>query len=97
MDSQNTVLLKDLLSTRRSVRARAIDHFADQQADGLRGTRYVDFEAGAAAQNMYLAVTAAGLGGVVVMGFDDVKMKQALRLERPFFSVALFCVGHPLK
>ncbi|UCP11614.1 SagB/ThcOx family dehydrogenase [Pseudomonas sp. MM213] len=78
-------------------RALAIDHFAAQQADGLRGARYVDFEAGAAAQNMYLAVTAAGLGGVVVMGFDDIKMKEALRLERPFFPVALFCVGHPLK
>lgn len=46
---------------------------------------------------MYLAVTAAGLGGVVVMGFDDIRMKVALRLERPFFPIALFCVGHPLK
>ncbi len=46
---------------------------------------------------MYLAVTAAGLGGVVVMGFDDIKMKEALCLERPFFPIALFCVGHPLK
>ncbi|MBV6750008.1 SagB/ThcOx family dehydrogenase [Pseudomonas chlororaphis] len=75
----------------------AIDRFAEQQADGLRGARYVDFEAGAAVQNMYLAVTAAGLGGVVVMGFDDLRMKEALRLERPLFPVALFCVGHPLK
>jgi len=78
-------------------RALAIDHFADQQADGLRGARYIDFEAGAAAQNMYLAVTAAGLGGVIVMGFDDVRRKQALCLESPFFPVALFCAGHPLK
>jgi len=77
-------------------RQSAIDHFASQQADGLRGARYVDFEAGAAVQNIYLAVTAAGLGGVVVMGFDDIKMKEALRLELPYFPVALFCVGHPL-
>ncbi|MDI1330172.1 SagB/ThcOx family dehydrogenase [Pseudomonas sp.] len=78
-------------------RGLAIDHFAAQQADGLRGARYVDFEAGASAQNMYLAVTAAGLGGVVVMGFDDIKMKQALGLERALFPIALFCVGNPLK
>ncbi|NWA23303.1 SagB/ThcOx family dehydrogenase [Pseudomonas gingeri] len=77
-------------------RAVAIDHFAQQQTDGLRGARYVDFEAGAVVQNMYLAVTAAGLGGVVVMGFDDLKMKDAWRLEQPFFPVAVFCVGHPL-
>jgi len=78
-------------------RALAIDHFEAQQADGLRGARYVDFEAGAAAQNMYLAVTAAGLGGVVVMGFDDIKMTEVLCLEWPLFPIALFCVGHPLK
>jgi SagB-type dehydrogenase family enzyme len=78
-------------------RALAIDHFSAQQADGLRGARYVDFEAGATVQNMYLAVTAAGLGGVVVMGFDDVRMKEALSLERPLFPIALFCVGSPLK
>lgn len=77
-------------------RVLAIDRFANQQADGLRGARYVDFEAGAVAQNLYLAVTAAGLGGVVVMGFDDVRMKEALGLEAPFFPVALFCAGHPL-
>lgn len=78
-------------------RGAAIDHFSAQQADGLRGARYVDFEAGASAQNMYLAVTAAGLGGVVVMGFDDIKMKEALCLERPLFPIALFCVGNLLK
>ncbi|MEA9976861.1 MULTISPECIES: SagB/ThcOx family dehydrogenase [unclassified Pseudomonas] len=73
----------------------AILHFADQQADGLRGARYVDFEAGAVTQNMYLATTAAGLGGVVVMGFDDIKMKDVLGLKLSHFPVALFCVGHP--
>src|SRR5690606_5149995 len=33
----------------------ALRHFADQQSDGLRGARYVDVEAGAVAQNLYLA------------------------------------------
>lgn len=73
----------------------AIQHFAEQQADGLRGARYVDFEAGAVAQNMYLAVTAQGLGSVVVMGFDDGAMKRALELDETRQPVALFCVGQP--
>lgn len=73
----------------------AIQHFAHQQTDGLRGARYVDFEAGAAVQNIYLAATAAGLGGVVVMGFDDMKMNKTLRLAPAFFPVAFFCLGHP--
>jgi SagB-type dehydrogenase family enzyme len=45
-------------------REAAIRHFSDQQSDGLRGARYVDFEVGAVTQNMYLSATAAGLGGV---------------------------------
>lgn len=77
-------------------REAAIRHFADQQPDGLRGARYVDFEAGAVTQNIYLSATAAGLGGVVVMGFDDLKMGKTLKLEAPTFPVALFCVGHAL-
>ncbi|WP_110649383.1 nitroreductase family protein [Salinicola peritrichatus] len=73
----------------------AIDHFADQQPDGLRGVRYIDFEAGAAIQNLYLSAIEQELGGVVVMGYDDDLMQAALRLPTPFQSIALFCVGHP--
>ncbi|MFJ2682169.1 SagB/ThcOx family dehydrogenase [Pseudomonas sp. NPDC087342] len=74
-------------------RELALQHFAEQQTDGLRGARYIDFEAGAVAQNMYLAVTAEGLGSVVVMGFDDAAMKSALELDESSHPVALFCVG----
>ncbi|MGF6109008.1 SagB/ThcOx family dehydrogenase [Pseudomonas sp. ADAK2] len=77
-------------------RGLAIQHFAEQQADGLRGARYVDFEAGAVAQSMYLAVTAEGLGSVVVMGFDDAAMTSALGLDESGQPVALFCVGRPV-
>lgn len=76
--------------------ARPVRLDIDSSTSCMAGARYVDFEAGAVAQYMYLAVTAAGLGGVVVMGFDDVRMKEALGLEPPFFPVALFCAGHPL-
>lgn len=76
-------------------RELAIRHFAEQQADGLRGARYVDFEAGAVTQNMYLAVTAVGLGAVVVMGFDDLSMNATLGVTGSEAAVALFCVGQP--
>lgn len=76
-------------------RQRAIKHFADQSADGERGARYVDIEAGAVIQNLYLATTALGLGGVVVMGFDEAHMKHLLQLEAGSDLVALYCVGHP--
>ncbi|WP_133649244.1 nitroreductase family protein [Paraburkholderia flava] len=72
----------------------AIRHFAEQQPDGKRGVRYVDFEAGACTQNMYLAVTAEALGAVVVMGFDDDRMKTVLKLPADLAPIALFCVGH---
>lgn len=73
----------------------AIRHFADQQPDGMRGARYVQFEAGACTQNMYLAVAAEKLGAVVVMGFDDDRLKDALSLQEDIDPVALFCIGHP--
>ncbi|NYT75874.1 SagB/ThcOx family dehydrogenase [Alcaligenaceae bacterium] len=76
-------------------RQRAIQHFADQSADGQRGARYVDIEVGAVIQNLYLVTTALGLGGVAVMGFDEARMQQLLRLEAGFDLVALYCVGDP--
>ncbi len=74
---------------------KAIGHFFDQQADGKRGARYVDFEAGACTQNMYLTVAAEDLGAVVVMGFDDERLKEALSLSNDVTPVALFCIGQP--
>lgn len=76
-------------------REAAIDHFADQPPDGRRGARYVDFEVGAATQNLYLSTTAQGLGGVIVMGFDDDAMRTALGLSEDLAPIALFCVGYP--
>ncbi|MFT4065995.1 SagB/ThcOx family dehydrogenase [Paraburkholderia sp.] len=73
----------------------AIRHFAEQQPDGMRGARYVQFEAGACTQNMYLAAAAENLGSVVVMGFDDGCLKEVLTLPEDTDPIALFCIGHP--
>ena len=71
----------------------ALRHFADQQPDGLRGARYVDVEAGAVAQNLYLAALVEDLGGVLVMGVDDEALARALTLPAANKPVALFCLG----
>ncbi len=71
----------------------ALRHFADQQPDGLRGSRYVDVETGAVAQNLYLAALVEKLGGVLVMGVDDQALARQLTLPAEHKPVALFCLG----
>ncbi len=73
----------------------AREAFADQPPRGERGDRYVWIEAGSMAQNMYLQAANAGLGGVVVVGFDDVAVASSLRLSTPWEPVLLFCLGVP--
>jgi len=72
---------------------RALGHFADQQPDGKRGARYIDVEAGAVAQSLYLATLVEGLGGVLVMGVDDQALARLLPLPPAHRAVALFCLG----
>ncbi|MEJ6401853.1 nitroreductase family protein [Yoonia sp. 2307UL14-13] len=67
--------------------------FADQKPYGRRGSRYVEIEAGAAAQNMMLMATNMGLGSVLVAGFDDDRTADALGLELPFSPVLHLCFG----
>ena len=62
---------------------------------GERGKRYVDLEAGHAAQNIHLQAAALGLGTVVVGAFEDETVARILGLsawERP---IALMPVGAP--
>jgi hypothetical protein len=47
---------------------------------GTRGRRYVELEAGHAAQNVLLQAVALGLAAVPIGGFDDQHLAQALRL-----------------
>lgn len=60
-----------------------------------RGTRYADFEAGHAGQNLLLQAVALDLGGVPLGSFDDRAVCQLLELpdgEKPRY---LFALGRP--
>jgi nitroreductase len=70
-----------------------VSHFADQPPVG-RGLRYVDAEIGAAVQNLALGCRARGLGGVIVGGFDDDLVAEALELDTHEPRL-LFSLGHP--
>ena len=62
------------------------------QKYGPRSPRYVNLEAGHAAQNALLMATALGLVGTPVGAFDDEKLARTLALERlaePLYLVAL--------
>ena len=57
-----------------------------------RAIRYVQFEAGHAAQNVCLQAVALGHGTTAIGAFDDDKMKQVLRMdadEVPLYMVAV--------
>ena len=60
---------------------------------GQRATRYVDFEAGCASQNLALQAAAAGLGTVVVGAFDDRQVAGLLGLTADERPIALMPVG----
>ncbi len=60
-----------------------------------RAARYVQLEAGHAAQNLLLEATALGLGGVPVGAFDDVGVHRAMRLAAGEEALYLIPVGQP--
>jgi SagB-type dehydrogenase family enzyme len=62
---------------------------------GSRAERYVDLEAGHAAQNLVLQATAMGLGGVTVGAFSDGEVADLLDLPRGQLPLYLIPVGHP--
>jgi len=68
-------------------------HFKHQPPQGERGTRYVYLETGALTQNVHLQSTALRLGCVLVAGFDDAQVKEALMLSSDFEPTALLCIG----
>ena len=71
----------------------AVRHFQRQPPQGERGARYVYMETGALAQNVHLQSTALGVGCVLVAGFDDSRVKEALRLPADLEPTALLCIG----
>jgi SagB-type dehydrogenase family enzyme len=60
---------------------------------GTRAERYVQLEAGHAAQNCSLQAVALGLGTVIVAAFDDARVKEALDLEEGEWPLCLLPVG----
>lgn len=76
---------------------QAVAHFADQPPPG-RGRRYVWLEAGHAAQNVYLWAAEAGLGAVLIAGFDDDRLRALCPgpiVPPGHHPLALLAVGHP--
>lgn len=61
---------------------------------GQRGRRYVHMEVGHAAQNVYLAATARGLGTVMVGAFDDNEIQEVLTLPADHEPLGLMPIGH---
>lgn len=62
---------------------------------GSRSRQYVDFEAGAASENLALQAVALGLGSVVVGAFDDKRVAELARLRQGERPLCLMPVGYP--
>ncbi len=64
---------------------------------GQRGLRYVDIEAGHAAENLHLQAVALGLSSVCVGAFDDQAVKDLLALPPACEPLYIIPVGYPLR
>ncbi len=62
---------------------------------GERGRRYVQLEAGHAAQNVLLQAVALGLGAVPIGAFDDHRLARTLQLPSAHEPLYIVAVGHP--
>lgn len=61
---------------------------------GERGMRYIDMEAGHAAQNIFLQAVALGLDSVPVGAFDDVAVSKILDLPKDRRPLYILPVGY---
>ncbi len=68
---------------------------ATQGGNTEMGQRWVNLEAGHAAQNLLLQATALGLGAVPVGGIQPQQVQQAASLAANAMPVYLIPVGHP--
>jgi SagB-type dehydrogenase family enzyme len=62
---------------------------------GSRAQRYVQLEAGHAAQNLLLEAAAHGLGAVPIGDFDDARLREVLDLPADTDVLYLIPVGEP--
>ena len=65
------------------------------RAYGKRGIRYVYYEVGHAAQNLYLQATALGLGTVAIGAYHDGEVKSLLKLPKNIEPLYILPVGKP--
>ncbi|MCD6230622.1 MAG: SagB/ThcOx family dehydrogenase [Dehalococcoidia bacterium] len=63
---------------------------------GERGKRYIHMETGHAGENIHLQVTTLGLATVEVGAFDDVKVRNILKVDSQFKPLYIMPVGIPL-
>jgi SagB-type dehydrogenase family enzyme len=75
----------------------AVYERTEQKYGEERSARYVQLEAGHAAQNLLLQATALDLGAVPIGAFEDDKVKMALSLPNDQQPLYLIPVGHPVK
>lgn len=61
---------------------------------GERGEQYVFMEAGHAAQNIYLQVTALGLGTVTVGAFDEQALAETVKLPKQQTPLYVMPIGY---
>lgn len=73
----------------------AADYSMTTSVYGERGVRYVDMEAGHAAQNVYLQCTALGLGTVAVGAFADDEVEAIVCPASGSMPIYLLPVGRP--
>lgn len=73
----------------------AADPRPTEESYGDRARRYVDMEAGAAAENIYLQATSCGLGTAAVGAFRDDRVRELLGLPETHRPLLLMPVGRP--
>lgn len=88
-------LSQEAVETAPAVFVVAAVHSRTEQKYGERTERYVNLEAGHAAQNLLLQAVVLGLGAVPVGAFDDDEVQEVLSLPSDHEPLYLIPVGHP--
>jgi SagB-type dehydrogenase family enzyme len=87
---QEPVLKAPAVFVLAAVYARTVKKYGEE-----RSPRYVQMEAGHAAQNLLLEATALGLGAVPIGAFHDQEVQKAVGLPADHQPLYLIPVGHP--
>lgn len=92
----DAALQQDAVQSAPAVIVIAADYARTEVKYGEERTpRYVQLEAGHAAQNILLQAVALNLGGVTIGAFEDAKVKQVLAFPANHDPLYLVPVGHP--